>query len=108
MWVINIQDWLDETRTGPAVPRLRLKIKKLSEIITYATSEITEIPVGSPPNCWRRPGRKPCTGLLDIFLDPETDQIYWFCKVCGDEGALSGWEGLIWDMTDVNVGESIH
>ena len=38
MWVINIQHWLDETMTGPAVPQLKQKIKKLSEIITYATS----------------------------------------------------------------------
>jgi hypothetical protein len=38
MWVINIQHWLDEKKSGPAVPQLRLKAKKLSEIIIYATS----------------------------------------------------------------------
>ena len=38
MWVINIQHWLDETMSGPAVPQLGLKVKKISEVITYATS----------------------------------------------------------------------
>jgi hypothetical protein len=28
MWVINIQNWLDETMSGPAVPQLNLKVKK--------------------------------------------------------------------------------
>ena len=51
MWVINIQDWLNDTKTGPAAPRLRLKAKKLAEIITYITSEIEGIPTESPPRC---------------------------------------------------------
>ena len=38
MWVINIQHWLNETKSGPAGPQLKLKVKKLSEIIIYATS----------------------------------------------------------------------
>ena len=38
MWVIDIRHWLDETQSGPAVPQLRLKVKKLGEIIIYATS----------------------------------------------------------------------
>ena len=31
MWVIDIRHWLDETKSGPAVPQLNLKVKKLSE-----------------------------------------------------------------------------
>lgn len=100
MWVINIQHWLDETKTGPAVPQLRLKVKKLSEIIMYATSATAGIPTDSTPRCWRRPKRKPCQGLLDIYLDAITDQIHWHCSACKDEGVVSGWEGLIWDMLD--------
>ena len=59
MWVINIQHWLDETMSGPAVPQLRLKVKKISEIITYATSVAAGIPTESIPRCWRRPKRNP-------------------------------------------------
>jgi hypothetical protein len=100
MWVINIQHWLDETKTEAGVPQLRLKVKKLAEIITYGTSLEAGIPTDSAPKCWRRPGRKPCKGTLDIQLDPTTKQIHWYCDICHDEGVISGWQGLIWDMTD--------
>jgi hypothetical protein len=102
MWVINIQHWLNETKSGPAVPQLRLKVKKLSEIITYATSGAAGIPTESNPKCWRRPKRKPCKGELDVKLDQASGQIHWRCGTCGDEGVVSGWEGLIWDMLDTD------
>jgi hypothetical protein len=100
MWVIDIRHWLDETQTQAAIPRLRLKVNKLSEIITYATSIAAGLSVESPPRCWRRPGRKPCKGQLKIEMNTETEQIHWICPECGDEGVVSGWAGLIWDMRD--------
>lgn len=102
MWVINIQHWLDEKGGGPAVPQLRLKVKKLSEIIVYATSVAAGLPVESIPKCWRRPKRKPCKGELSINIDEKSGHISWHCGICGDDGVVSGWEGLIWDMTDTD------
>jgi len=102
MWVIDIRHWLNETMSGPAVPRLRLKVKKLGEIIAYATSRKCGVGTDSAPKCWRRPGRKPCAGTLDIGLDTSTNRIFWRCPVCGDEGVVCGWEGLIWDMSDIS------
>ena len=43
MWVINIQHWLDETMTGPAVPQLKQKVKKLSEIILVVPTGIEPV-----------------------------------------------------------------
>ena len=100
MWVIDIRHWLDETQICPAIPRLRLKVKKLGEIILYATSKEADLPVGDHPRCWRRPGRKPCPGLIEIELDSESYQIYWECPVCSDEAVVTGWKGLTWDMLD--------
>ena len=100
MWVIDIRHWLDETQTGPGATQLRSKVKKLTEIIAYATSIDASISVDTMPKCWRRPNRKPCKGQLDINLDPATDQIHWICPNCGDEGVVTGWKGLIWDMSD--------
>jgi len=100
MWVINIQHWLDETRTAAAVPQLRLKVKKLAEIIIYATSSAAGMPADKIPKCWRRPKRRPCKGILDIYLNKNTNQIHWYCNICNDEGVVTGWEGLIWDMLD--------
>ena len=100
MWVIDIRHWLDELQIGPAVPRLRFKVKKLCEIIRYATSKTAGIPISAPPKCWRKPDRKPCEGVLQINLEPTTDQIFWTCPRCRDEGVVTGWNGLIWDMLD--------
>lgn len=98
MWVIDIRHWLDDTQSGPALPQLTLKVKKLGEIIMHATSAAIGIPIAAPPGCWRRPQRKPCKGILEIDFNPTTNQIHWKCPACLDEGVVTGWEGLIWDM----------
>lgn len=100
MWVVDIRHWLNETRSGPAVPQLKSRVKNLSEIITYATSIVSDVPLVKTPKCSRRPKRRPCNGLLEIDLDESTGQIYWYCPNCHDEGVITGWEGLIWDMSD--------
>ena len=100
MWVIDIRHWLDETQTGPGVPQLKSKVKKITEIITYATSVEAGIAVDAAPQCWRRPKRKPCSGQLVIRLDYSPDQIHWICPICEDEGVIAGWKDLIWDMSD--------
>jgi len=89
MWVIDIQHRLDETQTGPAVPQLKSKVNKITEIITYATSVEAGISVDSQPKCWRRPNRRPCKGQLDIWLGYSSDQIHWKCPVCSDVGCLN-------------------
>jgi hypothetical protein len=99
MWVIDIRHWLDESLTGPGLPQLRL-VEKLGEIISYATAIEAGISVDFQPVCWRRPRRKACRGELEIELVSETNQIQWSCPECGDEGVVTGWAGLIWDMSD--------
>ena len=47
MWVIDIRHWLDDTQTSPAVSQLKSKVKKISEIIAYATSVEAGISVDS-------------------------------------------------------------
>jgi RNA polymerase subunit RPABC4/transcription elongation factor Spt4 len=100
MWVINIRHWLGENLLDAGAPQLRLKVKKLGEIVTYATATGVGIPVDFRPKCWRRPRRKACRGTLEVELVAETEQIHWLCPECGDEAVVTGWKGLIWDMTD--------
>ena len=100
MWVIDIRHWLDDTQTGPGLPRLKFKVKKLSEIITYATSVAAGIPVDQAPKCWRRPERKTCEEHLDIRLEQGAGQIHCRCPVCKDEGVVYGWRGLTWDKLE--------
>jgi hypothetical protein len=72
-------------------------IKEDSKFLSMIEAGIS---VDSLPKCWRRPNRKPCKGTLVIQLDPATDQIHWICPICEDEGGVTGWKGLIWDMSD--------
>ncbi len=105
MQVIDIRHWLNEDQTEAAVPKLKNKVKKLTEIITYITALESDLVVGNPPVCWRRPGRKPCK--TELYLSwTDDDRIHWKCPNCGDEGVLDGWHGLIWD-TSVYDGEYV-
>ncbi|MFH1216536.1 MAG: hypothetical protein V1706_08545 [Pseudomonadota bacterium] len=98
MWIINIRHWLNRQLDGPAVPHLKFKVNKLTELITYITSLESDLLVGDPPLCWRRPGWKPCKTELHLSWT-EDEQIYWHCPKCGFEGTLDGWQGLIWDVS---------
>jgi hypothetical protein len=55
MWVIDIRHWLGENLLEAGLPQLRLKVKKLGEIITYATANEAAIMVDFQPACSRRP-----------------------------------------------------
>jgi len=98
MWAIDIRHWLNDACDGPAIPRLKLKVAKMQEIIMYATSKLTGLKTSAAPRCWRRPQRKLCAGILEAQVVGH-DEIRWFCPVCGDEGVMRGWNGLIWDMS---------
>jgi len=100
MQVIDIQNSLDEVFFGPPVPRLKLSLRKLGEIITWATAKEAGIPVALRPSCCKRPNRKLCKGELVVDLIPGTAQIHWMCPECRDEGVVTGWEGEVWDMTN--------
>jgi hypothetical protein len=51
--------------------------------------------------CRRRPGRRPCTGVLSILLDESLEDLVWHCPACGDNGVIRGWEGTFWDNSDI-------
>ena len=104
MWVIDIRHLLDDTLSGPGIPRLKFKVQKLAEIITFATAVEAGISIDAKPRCWRKPKRKPCAGELEINLNPDTEQIHWVCPDCRDEGVMTGWRGLIWDLSDSESG----
>ena len=98
MWVFDLKDMLDESLTRPAHRRFSAKVKKLGQIITYATALHVGISIDFHPMCWRRPKRVSCKAVLQIEM--RKDFIYWHCPVCGDEGVVTGWRGLMWDMTE--------
>jgi hypothetical protein len=102
--VIDMQDWLARLFSGEAPPRLKVRLGKLAQIITYATAKDAGISVDFQPGCWKRPNRTTCRGVLGIKWVLATDQIHWRCPACGNRGAVSGWRGEYWDMTSSFAG----
>jgi len=47
--------------------------------------------------CRRRPGRRPCTGVLQSEMHPHGNELRWWCPVCGDNGRISNWVGTRWE-----------
>lgn len=95
--IVDIRDWLDENLTLPD-HNLRLRRNAL-RIASF-------IEAGGPLNhrdgretlvaCKRRPGRKPCLGLMWV-MKREDDRIEAFCFVCRDtEAIVSGWKDTEW------------
>jgi hypothetical protein len=73
-------------------------------LATYWTEIVAQASNYDAPTtlrCRRRPGRRPCGGLLTIFFDVDTFDVLWFCPVCNDEGRISGWQGSFWDNSEV-------
>ena len=99
MNIIYMRHLLDRTNTRPEKPHLRKKVKKLVEIIKYASSKKVGVSSGLTPVCGKISSGNPCEGILQIILRPEPDLIHWKCPVCGDEALLTGWSGLIWDKS---------
>jgi hypothetical protein len=102
MWLINMRHWLNQQKDGPAAPQVKVKVKKLTEIIVYATACRSGMATGEAPKCWRRPKRKPCKGILQIRIEKNVS-IYWRCPECEDKGRINGWKGLIWDIGEGTI-----
>lgn len=49
--------------------------------------------------CRRRPGRKPCSGRLEVFRRDVPAEVEWRCPGCGDGGVVSGWRHTFWDLS---------
>lgn len=102
MMITDLRHFLDERgciapREGPAL--------RLAEFLTSIVASITNVegpmvPVG----CRRRPGRKPCPGVLDIQFDEDLE-IFWICPKCLDEGIIRGWQESFWDLLFSPEGE---
>jgi hypothetical protein len=75
----------------------------LVNIVATMTHDFDE-PLG-PIRCRRRPGRKPCPGLLDATFSTD-DAILWHCRHCGDRGVITHWQNTFWDLTDTSPQQS--
>lgn len=86
---------------GPKDGPARRLADYLTKIVVAATISI-EIQSGTAVvHCRKRPNRRPCAGEIETDIDPETQQIIWWCPVCGEEGSINHWKGSLWDCTNI-------
>ena len=68
--------------------------------------------MGECAACRRRPGHRPCPGLIAVLRTEIPPSVEWRCVSCGDEGAISGWERSPFDLrpgsTDDASGEAVR
>lgn len=101
-WIVNLRHYLQQDgsiviESGPG--------RRLAEffvaIVKETSGDIDEEGIFPKVRCRRKPMRKPCVGEIQSYIDPEDDAIVWRCPVCGDNGAISGWEGSFWDLSTI-------
>jgi hypothetical protein len=97
-WSVHLPDLLADNGTIAAYSLRGLGLAKYwTEIVAQASNYDAPTTL----RCRRRPGRRPCAGLLTLFFDVDTFDVLWFCPVCDDNGRISGWEGTFWDNSEL-------
>ena len=101
MLITNLEHFLTpDGSIGPKDgPALRLA-DYLTKIVVAETASLKTQSETMVVRCRRRPNRKPCTGVIQTDIDPETNQIIWWCPVCEEQGSISHWQGSLWDCTN--------
>lgn len=101
--ITNLTHFLDE-RGRVALPpsRARRIAEFLTEIVTAVTHDL-DAPL-APIKCRRRPGRKPCPGLIDAYINLE-DEVLWQCESCRDQGVITHWQNTFWNLLDAPIPE---
>jgi hypothetical protein len=98
--VTDISHFLKEngmiaSASGPA----RKLAEHIAAIVAESTAVLADIDGYEKVPCRRRPRRRPCVGLIESWIEPDSGAIYWECPSCGDNGLISHWEGTMWDLT---------
>jgi hypothetical protein len=97
-WSVHLRDYLEPSG---ALTALSPRGVRLAKYWTEIVAQASNYDAPTTLRCRRRPGRRPCGGLLTLFFDVDTFDVLWFCPVCDDNGRISGWEGTFWDNSDI-------
>jgi len=101
MLITNLEHFLTpDGSIGPKDGPARRLADYLTKIVVAETVSLQTQSETMVVRCRRRPNRKPCTGVIQTDIDPETNQIIWWCPVCEEQGSISHWQGSLWDCTN--------
>ncbi len=107
-WVVHLPHFLDEDGL-PAPGRPGRLAAHFGRIAKAASAGVENLPFASTVPCRMRPGHKPCPGPL-IVMHRSDGTIEWQCARCSYDGFLTGWQGTVWDfsdMADVDVDDAV-
>ena len=83
---------------GPLPPSVIRFTEYLGSIIAGASHSPSSEWQPLKLKCRRRPGRKPCTGLIRVRMgDDSPPEIQWDCPVCRERGIIHNWRDSEWD-----------
>jgi hypothetical protein len=100
-WITDLTHFLEDGRLVQELPGPALRLAEyLGRIVAAVTGTEPDDPLDI--RCRRRPGRRPCPGEIEGYIDPESNAIHWKCLVCGDHGLISNWENTIWDLREAD------
>ena len=97
-WITDLRHYLDHrgTMTDLPGPALHLALF-LGSIVAWVTSRRSPADQRTNAPCRRSPGRRRCLGEILATVVPDPAAISWSCPLCGDNGAIRGWEATRWD-----------
>jgi hypothetical protein len=99
-WITDLTHFLTpQGAIAPPAGPARQFAERLTRLVAVATAPPEEAVSTPSVPCWRRPDHQRCAGLLETDLDPMTDEVVWWCPVCGQQGRIHHWQGSLWDGT---------
>lgn len=93
-WTVDLRHFLEPSGALARLPGRGMRLAQYwAEIVAQATMYDDPTTL----RCRRRPGHRPCGGLLTIFFDADNGDVLWFCPVCNEGGRIGGWQNTFWD-----------
>lgn len=96
MTVISLRDYTGESgppETGPVARFAAYLGRIVAAALAYPAGPVIPTAI----RCRRRPGRRRCSGYLDVLRLDIPREIRWGCPECGDTGVIRDWQGTPWD-----------
>ena len=95
MYITNFIHYLDETGNIPKqMPR---EARELANFLALVVDSTTKTKQSSLTSTDIRCFIKGCFGTIKSTLRPQSNEIYWYCPECDNEGRISHWKGTRWD-----------
>ena len=95
IYIINFIHYLDATGNIPK--QIPIEAGELANFLALVVDSTTKTKQSNLTSTDIRCFNKGCYGNVESTLRPQSNEIYWDCPECENEGVISHWEGTRWD-----------